>query len=627
MQRQAGAFDARAASVFAGIGAKIAALASAASGSALTTFFVKAADTVSLTATRFESFTGSAEKAQAVMAALEGVAERSRGSFSEVAAIYGQLNVSLRNVGRNEPEILRLTESVQKLIEISGNGKNAAASIEVFQAALVRGEVDARTFRRVVEDFPILLEIIEKQTGKTARQLRIMAEDGKLSAATISGALLNASETIDNRFRSVPETAGKALEDLKNNFFTLTGKIAENAGVSRTWAQAFNDINTLINSQGFKDGLRQTAEGIAKIGTAVSEATKVLADLPKFLDAVFKPFNEGMRRIRGLDKPLELFDPNKDDLNKSFNRAAFIAEWQKIDAERTKGLRGTLGVEEQIVVANREQTKVAEELNKTKREIYKRAVEQLDTLSLQTNVQLAQLSYNEEAIRKAETELAVRQGVSKEIRENFPAMANNIAAQIELNKQLEQTAKIQETNRQAGEDFARAISDGFKSGIQEAKSFGDILKSVAAKLVDIVATWALLKPLEKKFSQDFSKLTDGFDPNAFVGSIFGFAKGGIFDSPVALAGGGGFRGVMAEAGPEGVLPLANVGGKLGVNAAGLGAQQAPPVQVFVDADAAALVKIRTIARQEAAGLAPTVIRDAVNATQSAMVNDGRFGRR
>ena len=55
------------------------------------------------------------------------------------------------------------------------------------------------------------------------------------------------------------------------------------------------------------------------------------------------------------------------------------------------------------------------------------------------------------------------------------------------------------------------------------------------------------------------------------GSFFGFANGGVFDSPVGLNLGGGNRGVMAEAGPEAIMPLKKVNGKLGVATEGGGA--------------------------------------------------------
>ncbi len=59
------------------------------------------------------------------------------------------------------------------------------------------------------------------------------------------------------------------------------------------------------------------------------------------------------------------------------------------------------------------------------------------------------------------------------------------------------------------------------------------------------------------------------------GSAFAFANGGVVNSPTFFNFENGTKkGIMGEAGPEGILPLAKVNGKLGVSAAGM---QSPTV--------------------------------------------------
>lgn len=60
--------------------------------------------------------------------------------------------------------------------------------------------------------------------------------------------------------------------------------------------------------------------------------------------------------------------------------------------------------------------------------------------------------------------------------------------------------------------------------------------------------------------------------NAFQnGSVIPFANGGVVTAPQFFPMSGGRAGLMGEAGPEAIMPLARVGGKLGVRVAGGGA--------------------------------------------------------
>jgi TP901 family phage tail tape measure protein len=72
--------------------------------------------------------------------------------------------------------------------------------------------------------------------------------------------------------------------------------------------------------------------------------------------------------------------------------------------------------------------------------------------------------------------------------------------------------------------------------------------------------------------QDFSRFLGFAKGGAFSGGVQKFARGGVFDKATGFAMAGGGLGVMGEAGPEAVMPLARGrGGKLGVAVQGGGA--------------------------------------------------------
>lgn len=124
--------------------------------------------------------------------------------------------------------------------------------------------------------------------------------------------------------------------------------------------------------------------------------------------------------------------------------------------------------------------------------------------------------------------------------------------------------------------FGRAMTTAFKRSVIDGKRLEDVLKSLALSLSG-KALNAALAPIERGLRGLFSGLLGGlFGELGFAkGGVFGpgvtpFAQGGVVASPSYFPMRGGV-GLMGEAGPEAILPLARgPDGRLGVRAGGGG---------------------------------------------------------
>jgi phage-related minor tail protein len=120
------------------------------------------------------------------------------------------------------------------------------------------------------------------------------------------------------------------------------------------------------------------------------------------------------------------------------------------------------------------------------------------------------------------------------------------------------------------------LSKAFNGLVFDGMKLSDALKSVATTIVDSVFSIAM-KPvtgaLGGLLAQGVSGAMGGLMPfangGAFTqGKVMPFARGGIVSSPAMFPMRGG-RGLMGEAGPEAIMPLARgPDGKLGVQAGG-----------------------------------------------------------
>lgn len=137
------------------------------------------------------------------------------------------------------------------------------------------------------------------------------------------------------------------------------------------------------------------------------------------------------------------------------------------------------------------------------------------------------------------------------------------------------------TNREVS-----TLSSGISGGLRRAfdglifdgMKLSEALKGVAQSIVDTVYNVAM-RPITNAFggalAQGINAFTSGMLPFAKGGSftqgrVMPFAEGGVVSSPTTFPMRGG-RGLMGEAGPEAIMPLARgADGRLGVQAAGGG---------------------------------------------------------
>lgn len=144
-------------------------------------------------------------------------------------------------------------------------------------------------------------------------------------------------------------------------------------------------------------------------------------------------------------------------------------------------------------------------------------------------------------------------------------------------------ARMRETMIFTGREVT-TLSSGISGGLSKAfnglvfdgMKLSDALKSVATTIVDSVYSIAM-KPvtgaLGGLLAQGVSGAMGAMMPFAngggfSQGKVMPFAKGGIVSSPAMFPMRGG-RGLMGEAGPEAIMPLARgPDGKLGVQAGG-----------------------------------------------------------
>lgn len=166
------------------------------------------------------------------------------------------------------------------------------------------------------------------------------------------------------------------------------------------------------------------------------------------------------------------------------------------------------------------------------------------------------------------------------------------AVEAALNK-VDATFKArQETLMHFADEFGGAIADVVSGTKSLQQAFGDLARSVIQELVQMTVKMLIFRALASAFPSVFGPTGGGSSisidtPLGYAkggafsgGNVIPFAVGGLVNGPTMFPMSGGRTGLMGEAGPEAVMPLARDSqGRLGVRAANSNAPQVVEIHV------------------------------------------------
>ena len=161
-------------------------------------------------------------------------------------------------------------------------------------------------------------------------------------------------------------------------------------------------------------------------------------------------------------------------------------------------------------------------------------------------------------------------------------------AQIAANERLKQAEeKVQSVSKVLATETVGALKSIVNGTKTASEAFRDMALNIIQQIMDILIWQPLITSLTSAFSSALTPASSGGSATgafgSFVGSLFGFQKGGAFSSgniipfanggivgsPTMFGMSGGRTGLMGEAGPEAIMPLKRGSdGKLGVEGGG-----------------------------------------------------------
>lgn len=259
-----------------GIGAALGITSIAAAGAA----YSKLADESKLLSAQLKLATGSFGQFGQAQKDVTRIAADARAGLSETGSLYTSFLRTAQELGAQQYEAARATETFSKALKVGGAGTQevASATLQMGQA-LSSANVQWEELGQILDASPRLGRLFTDALGVTRSELKKMAEDGKLTSDMLFRALTERkfTDAIDAEFKLMPVTFGDAMQQITNSATIAFGAFDRGGQFSTAIA------NFATDGAGELQGLETAAErfGITMREeiNAVTETVRPLLDL------------------------------------------------------------------------------------------------------------------------------------------------------------------------------------------------------------------------------------------------------------------------------------------------------------------------------------------------------------
>jgi tape measure domain-containing protein len=211
------------------------------------------------------------------------IATRSRSDLGSTADLYSGLRRSTAELGANEAQVQRVTETISKAFTLGGqSAATAAGAITQLNQAFASGALRGDELNSVLEGAPPLARLIAKEFGVSVGKLKELGEEGKLTADRVFQAILNGSKTIDSEFSKTTATVGQSFNVLSASFTRFIGQLDQSTGASATFAQGMIGIAANLDTAAKVAGVAAAAllgvlSPLGGIGAGAAAAATAIA--------------------------------------------------------------------------------------------------------------------------------------------------------------------------------------------------------------------------------------------------------------------------------------------------------------------------------------------------------------
>ncbi|MCW2485934.1 phage tail tape measure protein [Candidatus Symbiopectobacterium sp. NZEC127] len=213
-------------------------------------------------------------------AALMALSQRTGTAFADNAGLFARSAASLREYGYSSQDALKVTEALATGLKLSGAGVQESSSvITQFSQALAQGVLRGEEFNSVNENGDRVIRALAAGMGVARKDLKAMADDGKLTADKVVPALISQLGAMQKEFEAMPATVGGSVTKVQNAFQQWVGGVNQTSGVTATLSGTLDSLADNINEVATAAGVLVAVGAARYFGNMASGASNATAEI------------------------------------------------------------------------------------------------------------------------------------------------------------------------------------------------------------------------------------------------------------------------------------------------------------------------------------------------------------
>lgn len=156
---------------------------------------------------------------------LVAIANEVRMPVEAIGTAFSRTSRAVQSLGKSQMEVVKFTSALSKAIQVGGSttAESTNAMIQLSQG-LASGALRGDELRSVLEQLPVVAQLIADKMGVTVGMLRKLGSEGKLTTDVVFAAITEGGSKMDAAFKKMQPTIEQAFTVLKNKFLVAVGE-------------------------------------------------------------------------------------------------------------------------------------------------------------------------------------------------------------------------------------------------------------------------------------------------------------------------------------------------------------------------------------------------------------------